>query len=71
MSNSLHSVAGDLHHFPAFLSASGIPITPKCMTSYQSGGSRLSLFAHGPHCLHDVEFPAIWPVLPFLCSYLL
>ena len=59
MSKRLHLDTGDSH-----LSLSA---TPGYVVSCQSGGSCFSLSACGPQ---DAWFPAIWPVLPFLCSHL-
>ena len=42
---------------------------PSCVVSCQPGGSFFCLLKD-PHCLQDGWFPAIWPVPPFLCSYL-
>ena len=50
--------------FHISLSASRVLITPKCVVSGQSGGACFSRSAHGPCCLHDVWFPALWPMPP-------
>ena len=70
MSNRLHLDIGDLSSFPSFFVCPRALITPKDVVSDQLGVSSFSLSTHGPCCLYDVWFPAIWPQAPLLCSCL-